>query len=157
MSDKNNLEIRENSLASLFEIGEMIELFNKLDKDEPLNYSITSKMIDFLSEYYYNKEKADYIVIEYLVNLYNSTHLHIREKINSAIMKLMNKNFKQIRRALILSYKEDSSEHFKKDVDTMLTTVFSGIYFDYSTINEAKEELEQMNKQPNQNNNEENN
>jgi hypothetical protein len=138
------LKIRENSLASVFEISELINLLNELDTDEPLAYSITSKMIDFISEHYYNKEKADPKAIEYLVNLYKSKHMHIREKINKAIMKLMNKNYKEIRRALIIEYDKDLPDYARKEMDSMLSTVYSGIYFDYSSINEAKKELQEM-------------
>lgn len=146
-NEDKKVNIRENSLASIFEINELIKLFNNLDEDETLNYSIISKMIDFITDFYYNKDKADVKVIEFLVNLYMSHHVHIREKINKALMKLLNKNYKLIRRVLIFACKEEKNlpEHFKKELDSMLLTVFSGIYFDYSTINEAKEELEKMN------------
>lgn len=138
------MQVREGSLASVFEIKQLILLLNRLDVDEPLAYSISSKMIDFIADYYYNKDKADEKTIKYLVNLYETEHVHIQEKLNKALMKLMNKNFKTIRKALILAYREDLPEHFKTQLDKMLATVFSGIYFDYSTINEAKEELEKM-------------
>ncbi len=147
--DKNeailmDLKIRENSLASIFEVTQLVNLLNELDEDEPLAYSITSKMIDFISEHYYNKEKVDPQALKYLVSLYKSNHMHIREKINKAIMKLMNKNYKEIRKALTIAYNEELPEYAKKEIDSMLNTVYSGIYFDYTDINEAKKELEEV-------------
>ncbi len=135
------LDLREGSLGSIFEINELMNFMNRLDEDEPLAYSITSKMIDFITEYYYNKDEADPQVLHYLVNLYYSKHKHIREKIDKAVMKLLNKNYKALRRVLVMAYKDDMPEGSKKDLEAMLSTVFSGIYFDYSTINEAREEL----------------
>lgn len=144
----NEIKLREQSLASVFEIKELIVFLNKLNEDEPLAYSITSKLIDFFAEYFYNKTEADGAVVEYLVKLYESNHKHIREKISKALMKLMNKNYKLIRRVIVLAYnKEGKSEHFTQELDAMASTVFSGIYFDYSHISEAREELEQMRQQ----------
>lgn len=142
---EKELNINDKSLASLYEMKQLLIMLNRLEEDEPLAYSITTKMIDFMSDYYYNKDKADPVVIDYLINLYETQHMHIREKINKALMKLMNKNYKIIRRSLILTYnRENMPDLFKKEIDAMLNTVFSGIYFDYSNINEAKEELKNM-------------
>lgn len=135
----------QKKISDHIEIQEMIGLLTNLDYDENLAYSLTSNLIDFFATYYSGAEALDEKVMYTFSRMFASDHSFIRDKVEKAILKLMIKNYRVIRKYLLLLLNDENlPEENRVLVEKLLQSAFSPIYFDYSHIADAKTELEEI-------------